>query len=294
MTSLDVRSAPVRGQPDDPIRSRSPGLLRSSLADRRAWVALPVLALLAAMAIAPDLFGGTDPGPCGLRSSLIGPGTAHPFGTDLQGCDLWARTVLGTRNSVLVGAGSVAVAALVAAVLGTAAGLSRAVDTAVRNLVDLFLGVPVVLVGLALLTATDNRGPWHVIAVLSFFGWPLLTRVMRTEVLRVTRREYVDAARALGAGPGRILRRHVGPNAAGAMLSMAMLTMATMVTTEAILTYVGAGLQLPDTSWGILLYEAGRSLPRGLHLALPGLFLVAAIGALVLLAEVVRDARPPS
>ena len=78
------------------------------------------------------------------------------------------------------------------------------------------------------------------------------------------------------------------------MLSMAMLTMATMVTTEAILTYVGAGLQLPDTSWGILLYEAGRSLPRGLHLALPGLFLVAAIGALVLLAEVVRDARPPS
>lgn len=295
MSTVDVRPP---GEATDPamerVAGRSPGLLRSVVADRRAWVALPPLGLLLAMAIWPGLFDGPGPQPCPLGDSLLRPGFAHPFGTDLQGCDLWARTVHGTRNSVLVGFGSIAIAGVVATVLGTAAGLSRLADAAVRTVVDLFLGIPVVLVGLAVLTATERPGPWHVIAVLSFFGWPLLTRVMRTEVLRVAGREYVDAARVLGAGRWRVLRRHVAPNAVGSMLAIAVLAVATMITTEAILTYVGAGLQLPDTSWGILLSEAGRSLRRGFHLAMPGLFLVVAVGALVLLAEVVRDARPPS
>lgn len=296
MSTIDVRPPTVRDEDDDPrrVRARSPGLLRTALADRRAWVALPPLVLLVAMAIVPGWFDGAGPQPCDLRAGMSPPGAGHPFGLDLQGCDLWARSVHGTRNSLLVGFGALAISGLVAAVLGTAAGLSRVADGVVRTAVDLFLGIPVILIGLTVLTATERPGPWHVIAVLSFFGWPLLTRVMRTEVLRVSGREYVDAARALGAGRWRVLRRHVAPNAVGAMLAIAVLAVATMITTEAVITYVGAGLQLPDTSWGILLFEAGRSLRRGLHLALPGLFLVVAVGALVLLAEVVRDARPPS
>ena len=296
MSAVDTR--PVTS-PDDEleprkVRSRSPGLLRTALADRRAWVALPPLLLLVVMALVPGWFDGAGPQPCDLRAGLDAPSLSHPFGLDLQGCDLWARTVHGTRNSLLIGFGAVAVGGLVAVVLGTAAGISRLADSLVRTVVDLFLGIPVVLIGLTVLTATEKPGPWHVLAVLSFFGWPLLTRVMRTEVLRVAGREYVDAARVLGAGRWRVLRRHVAPNAVGSMLAMAMLAVATMITTEAVITYVGAGLQLPDTSWGILLYEAGGSLRRGFHLALPGLFLVVAVGALVLLAEVVRDARPPS
>lgn len=284
----------VEPEPNAGVRARSPGLVRSVLADRRAWLAVPPLLVLAIMAVVPSLLDGVGPRPCLLGDSLLPPSPTHPFGTDLQGCDLWGRTVHGTRNSLLIGVGAVAVAAVVAAVLGTAAGLSRWADAVVRTAVDLFLGIPVVLVGLTVLTATERPGVGHVVVVLSFFGWPVLTRVMRTEVLRVAGREYVDAARALGAGRWRVLRRHVAPNAVGAMLSMAVLAVATMITTEAVITYVGAGLQLPDTSWGILLYEAGRSLSRSLHLVLPGLFLVVAVGALVLLAEVVRDARPPS
>lgn len=294
MSTVDVRRPALADPPEDSVRARSPGLVRSALADRRAWAAVPVLALLVAMAIVPSWFDGVGPRPCLLGDSLLSPSLTHPFGTDVQGCDLWGRTVHGTRNSLMIGVVSVAVASTVAAVLGTAAGVSRWADHAVRTVVDLFLGIPVVLIGLTLLTATQRPGPWHVIAVLAFFGWPLLTRVMRTEVLRVSGREYVDAARALGAGRWRVLGRHVAPNAMGAMLSMAVLAVATMITTEAVLTYVGAGLQLPDSSWGILMFEAGRSLRRGFHLALPGLFLVVAVGALVLLAEVVRDARPPS
>ena len=294
MSTVDVRVTEVVDPPEDTVRPRSPSLVRSALSDPRAWVAVPILVLLVAMAIVPSWFDGAGPRPCDLRDGLAAPSLGHPFGRDIQGCDLWGRTVHGARNSVLIGFASVGIASLVAAVLGTAAGASRWADHAIRTVVDLFLGIPVVLIGLTLLTATEQPGPWHVVGVLAFFAWPLLTRVMRTEVLRVSGREYVDAARVLGAGGWRVLRRHVAPNAAGAMLSMAVLAVATMITTEAVITYVGAGLQLPDTSWGILMFEAGRSLRRGFHLALPGLFLVVAVGALVLLAEVVRDARPPS
>lgn len=294
MSTLELRPPAAVDPSVDTVRPRSPGIVRSALADRRAWLAVPVLLLLVAMAIVPSWFDGVGPRPCELRAGLASPSPRHPFGVDLQGCDLWARTVHGTRNSLMIGFGAVGIAALVAVVLGTAAGVSRWADAAVRTSVDLFLGIPVVLIGLTVLTATEAPGPWHVVAVLSFFGWPLLTRVMRTEVLRVSGREYVDAARALGAGRWRVLRRHVAPNAVGAMLSIAVLAVATMITTEAVITYVGAGLQLPDTSWGILMYEAGRSLRRGFHLALPGVFLVVTVGALVVLAEVVRDARPPS
>ena len=294
MSTVDLRVGEVVDPPEDTVRPRSPSLVRSALSDRRAWVAVPILVLLVAMAVVPSWFDGVGPRPCELRNGLAGPSPTHPFGLDLQGCDLWGRTVHGARNSLLIGFASVGIASLVAAVLGTVAGASRWADHVVRTAVDLFLGIPVVLIGLTLLTATEQPGPWHVIAVLAFFAWPLLTRVMRTEVLRVSGREYVDAARALGAGRWRVLRRHVAPNAAGAMLSMAVLAVATMITTEAVITYVGAGLQLPDSSWGILMFEAGRSLRRGFHLALPGLFLVVAVGALVVLAEVVRDARPPA
>ena len=294
MTTLDTRPSSVEDGPvRDTVRRRR-RRVGPSRADRRLWVALPILLVLVAMAAWPGAFDGPGPLPCRLEQSLLGPGADHLFGTDRQGCDLWARSVHGARDSLIVGFGSVGVAALVAVVLGTLSGVSRLADGFVRMLVDLFIGIPVVLVGVAVLTATERPSPLHLVIVLSFLAWPLLTRVMRTEVHRVAGREYVDAARAMGAGPGHVLARHVAPNAMGAMMSLAILSVATAVAVEAVLTFLGAGLQLPDTSWGILMFEAGRSLSLGFHLALPGLFLVAAVGALVALADAVRDTRPPS
>lgn len=293
MTTLDTRPSSVA---DNPVRAavRRTRRLGPAWADRRLWVALPVLLLLVAMAVWPGAFDGPGPLPCRLEQSLLGPEADHLFGTDRQGCDLWARSVHGARDSLVVGFGSVGVAVLVAVVLGTMSGVSRLADGFVRMLVDLFIGIPVVLVGVAVLTATERPSPRHLVIVLSFLAWPLLTRVMRTEVHRVAGREFVDAARAMGAGPWHVLARHVAPNAMGAMMSLAILSVATAVTVEAVLTFLGAGLQLPNTSWGILMFEAGRTLSLGFHLALPGLFLVAAVGALVVLADVARDARPPS
>lgn len=296
MSTVDTRPSSRTGDRPAPraARRRMRRLGASSWADRRLWIGLPVLVLLLAMAAWPGAFDGPGPLPCRLDQSLLDPGPDHLFGTDQQGCDLWARSVHGARDSLVVGFGSVGAAVVVAMVLGTLSGVSRLADGLVRTVVDLFIGIPVVLVGVAVLTATERPSPTHLVIVLSFLAWPLLTRVMRTEVHRVRGREYVDAARAMGAGPGHVLARHVAPNAMGAMLSLAILSIATAVTVEAVLTFLGAGLQLPNTSWGILMFEAGRSLSLGFHLALPGLFLVAAVGALVALADVARDARPPS
>lgn len=285
---------PPSAEPRAPRRPHRAGLPRAVMADRRAWIAVPVLLLFAVVAAWPSWFDGVGPWPCPLEDSLVRPNLSHPFGRDVQGCDLFARTVHGTRNSMLVGVGAVGVAALVAAVLGSLTALSSRADGIVRLAVDLFLGIPVILVGMTVLAARDVRGPGLVIAVLSFFGWPLLTRVMRAEVLRVSTREYVDAARAMGAGPLRVVRRHIAPNSVGSMLALAVLTVATMITTEAVLTFLGVGLQMPNVSWGILLAEAGTSFLRAPHLVLPGIFLVVATAALVMLAEAVRDARPPS
>jgi ABC-type dipeptide/oligopeptide/nickel transport system permease subunit len=278
----------------DAVRPRSPGLTRSVLADRRAWIAVPILLVLVVMAIHPTWFELSPPTACDLDYSLLRPSFSHPFGTDLLGCDLWSRTVFGTRNSMIVGVGSVVMAGVAATVLGAVTALSRILDSLVRTLVDLLLGIPVVLVALTVLTAIDRRSPLLVAFVLAVFVLPLLARVMRSEVLRVSRREYVDAARAMGAGPGRLLFRHIAPNAVGPMIAVAVLSVATMVTTEAIITFLGVGLKLPNTSWGILLQQAGQLFRRAPHLILPGSFLVVATGALVLLAEVVRDVRPPS
>lgn len=275
-------------------RSQRPGIIREVLGDRRARFAIPILALFLALALWPSMFDGVGPAPCLLSDSLVRPNFLNPLGRDLQGCDLWALTVHGARNSLLVGVGAVAVATAVAVLLGSLATVSVWADRSIRMAVDLFMGIPIVLVALTVLTATETRGPFHVVAALSFFGWPLLTRVFRAEVLSVSNREYVEAARALGSSPARILRKHVVPNSLGPLLALASLTVAMMITTEAVVTFLGAGLQLPDTSWGILLEQAGRSFRRAPHTVLPGIVLVTATGALVLLSEAIRNARPPS
>lgn len=275
-------------------RRRRTGQLRRLARDRRAWISMPLMVLFVLAAIWPSWFDLGGPGPCLLQQSLDPPSLAHPFGFDVQGCDLFARTVHGTRNSLLVGFGAVGLASLLALVVGAVAGMFRGLfDAVVGGAIDLLTGIPVVLVGLVLLTATDQRGVVHVTLVLVLFAWPLLTKVVRAEVMRVSSREYVVASHALGAGRWRTLRRHVVPNSTGPLLAVAVLTIATLITTEAILTFVGAGLQLPDVSWGVLVAEARERLAQAPHLALPGVFLVAAAGALTMLGDAVRDLGPP-
>lgn len=252
-------------------------------------LAVIVIGVMVAIAVFPQIAGPLSPRECLLTRSLQTPTWQHPFGFDLQGCDLLGVTLLGTRNSLLIGGGSVAMASVVAILLGSAAGVfGGLVDALVGRFVDLLMAIPVLLVGLIVLTAFERRGVLTVAAVLAVAVFPLLTRAVRVEARRVSNSQFVDAARSLGAGRTRLLVRHVIPNSLGGLVAMAPVLAAFAIGTEALLTIMGAGLQLPAKSWGVVLTGTADYLVRAPHLLLPGVMILLMTGSAVGLGEYLR------
>ena len=253
-------------------------------------LATALLGVLGLVAVAPGLVTSADPLDCTLSRSLDRPSSAAPFGYDLQGCDYLAVTAYGARTSLGIAAAVLALTVAVALVVGSAAGfLGGRTDAVLTRLTDVWSGIPLVLGGVILLSGTQTRGPLQVVAVLSLFGWPALVRVLRASVLEVRELDYVVAARALGAGPLRLLLRHVLPNSVRPLMVVASAYAGVLIAAEATLTFAGIGLQRPTQSWGIQLYEAQDRLRTAPHLLVfPGLALVAAVVGCVLLGEVLR------
>ena len=240
------------------------------------------------MAAAPGLFTDSDPRDCDLANSLVPPRWGpHPFGYDLLGCDYAAQTIYGTRTSMVLAVVVVIGAGLVALVLGTVAGYAGgALDAMISRVTDVWSGIPLILGGIVLLSGSLDRGVRQVIEVLVAFSWPPMVRVMRASTQQVKELDYVTSARALGAGPLRLLRRHIVPNALRPLLVFASAYAGVLISAEAILTFAGVGLQRPTQSWGILLYQAQDRLIQAPHLLIfPGVFLVAAVLGFVLLGE---------
>lgn len=258
--------------------------------DARLVVAGVLLAVLAAIAVAPGAFTTAGPDDCSLSRSLQTPSWVHPFGYDVFGCDYLAQTLYGTRASMLLAVLVVLGTGVVGLVVGTVAGLAGgALDAVLSRLTDVWSGIPLVLGGIVLLSASDERGLPQVTVVLVAFSWPPMVRVMRSSVQQVRERDYVTAARALGAGPWRLATRHVLPNAVRPLVVFASAYAGVVIAAEAILTFSGVGLARPTQSWGILLYQAQDRLGQAPHLLVfPGLFLVAAVLAFVLLGEGLR------
>ncbi|RFU20742.1 ABC transporter permease [Geodermatophilus marinus] len=257
-------------------------------------LAVVLLGTLTAMALVPDAFTDADPRDCSLADSLRPPSREHPFGFDLFGCDYAARTVHGTRTSLLLAAAVVAGTALLALVVGTLAGYAGGVvDALVSRVTDVWSGIPIVLGGLVLLSVTQERGLVQVVVVLTVFSWPPMVRVMRAATQRTKELDFVTAARALGVGRLRLVRRHVLPSALRPLAVFASGYAGVLISTEAILTFAGVGLQRPAQSWGIQLQQAQERVLQAPHLLVfPGLFLVAAVLGCVLLGEGLRARSP--
>ncbi len=266
---------------------------------RRAQANVPLrsgtglLAVLTLLAVFPGAVARADPEQCRLGRSLQAPGRGHLFGYDLQGCDYLAQTVYGTRTSLglalLVIAGTTLVAVVVGALAGYAGGRT---DALLSRVTDVWTGVPLVLGGVLVLSGRAQRGVPVVAAVLIVFGWPPMARVLRASVLEVRERDHVTAARALGASPLRILRRHVLPHAVRPLLVFSSAYAGVVIAAEATLTFAGVGLQRPTQSWGIQLFQAQDDLARAPHLLVfPGLFMVTTVAALVLVGEGLRQQR---
>ncbi|WP_448639503.1 ABC transporter permease [Geodermatophilus sp. URMC 63] len=252
-----------------------------------------LLAVLAVMAAAPWALTGADPHACDLARSLATPSWAHPFGTDVFGCDLVAKTVYGARTSLALAVAVVLVSGLVALLFGTVAGYAGGLlDGLVSRATDVWSGIPLVLGGVVLLSGTDRRGVGQVVLVLAVFSWPPMLRIVRAATRQAMTLDHVTAARALGAGPLRLLSRHVVPHTIRPLLVFGSAYTGFLVSAEAVLTYAGVGLQRPTESWGILLQQGGEAASRAPHTLLgPSLVLVVAVTAFVLLGEGLRT-RP--
>jgi len=247
---------------------------------------LAVLAAMAALAVAGPWLAaalGIETSATNLLDRSQPPSPAHPFGTDALGRDYFVRVLEGGRVSLVVGLGGAVATGLLGTLVGLVAGYAGGrTDALLMRLTDVVIALPILplllivaaidLSKLGLAGGGGDGGVLRLVVIVALFGWPSIARVARAQTLSVRRRTYVLAAEALGAGAGRVVRRHILPNVAGPVLVAATLNIGNVVLAESVLSFLGLGIQPPTPSWGNLLSDAQTTLARAPHLAvIPGL-----------------------
>jgi len=259
-------------------------------------IAAVLILLIVSVATFPVLFSGVDPTFADPGQSLLGPSAAHWFGTDLQGHDIYARTVYGARASVTVGLGATLVVFVVGGVLGALAGFYGGwVDAVVSRVTDVFFGLPLLLAAIVLMQVMHHRTVWTVVAILALFGWPQVARIARGAVLEVRGSDYVLAAKALGLSRFQILLRHALPNALGPVVAVATIALGLFIVTEATMSYLGVGLPTSVVSWGGDINLAQTRLRSGSPILFyPAGALAITVLAFMMMGDALRDALDPA
>ena len=249
-----------------------------------------IVGLAIAAAIAGPWLAPFDPAAQDLALRLEGPTMLHWFGLDELGRDIFARVLSGARVSLVVGLVVVSASAAVGTLVGSVAGYyGGGVDQIISRLIDVLLTFPGLLLAIALVAAL---GPslTNVVIALSLIGWVGYARLVRGEVLRARELDYVQAARAIGAGTSRILLRHVIPAALPALTVQATLGMAGAILSEASLSFLGLGVQPPTPSWGTMLNDGRAHLLDAPHLTVfPGLAIAVLVLGFTFLGDGLRD-----
>jgi len=225
---------------------------------------------------------------------LMPPSADHWFGTDELGRDVFTRVIYGARISLKVGFVSVGIAVAIGVVLGLVSGFyGGIVDTVIMRFVDIMLCFPTFFLILAVIAFLEPS-IWYIMAIIGLTGWMGVARLVRAEVLSLRERDFILAARALGASDARIIFRHILPNALSPVLVSATLGVAGAILTESALSFLGIGVQPPTPSWGNILTSGKDYLEFGWWLSLfPGLAILVTVLAYNLLGEGIRDALDP-
>jgi len=264
--------------------------MRDLLKNKFAVTGAIILLALAVVALGAPWIAPYDPLAVNLPEALLPPSSAHWLGTDPLGRDVLSRLIYGARISLTIGFIAVGIAVLVGTVVGSVAGFYGGwIDTALMRLVDTLLSIPSVFLLLAVI-AIIGPSIQLIMAVIGLTGWMGVARLVRAEVLSLKEREFVLAARVLGASPLRLLRRHLLPNAMGPVLVSATLGVGGAILTESVLSYLGLGVQPPTPSWGNVLNEGRVALGVAWWLTLtPGLCILITVLAFNLLGEGIRE-----
>lgn len=247
--------------------------MKRLLAVPSVWVCLLFLAVAS---VGPWLVA-TPPDAIDLPHAYELPSRMHPLGTADNGVDLASALVHGARLAALISLSVVGISCLLGGLLGTLAGLRGGyVETVVMGLCDLLQAFPAVLLNIALLSVVARPSVEHVVLSLSISGWVLYARLARAEVLSLREREFVAAARALGASETRVILVHLAPNLVGPLLVQATAGLGGVVLMEATLSFLGLG-PARAVSWGALLDQGSSVLLRFPHVALTSGFAIAAV-----------------
>lgn len=282
-----------------PALTRSPRarhwvVLRRAAAARLAPFGVAVLLTALVVAALAPVISPHNPLKQNLDDALARPSFNHPLGTDNVGRDVLSRVIWGTRISLVAGFASVAIALAVGGLLGLTAGYAGGrTDGLVMRLMDAVLSFPPLVLALAL-GAVLGAGLTGVVIALGVVYTPTFARLMRGQVLSITAREYVDAARALGAPGWRIAWHHVLPNATAPIVIQASLSVAFAILAEASLSFLGLGIQPPAASWGSMI-NAGRGyLQQAPWIVFgPGAALFVTVVGLNFVGDALRDALDP-
>ena len=261
-------------------------------------VALASIVLLFAYVL--PLYYTTDPFVQNLPSRLSPPVwlkgvIEHPLGTDQLGRDILSRLMMGTRISLQIGIGAVAVSAIFGTAMGMISGyLGGWVDTIIQRWVELQMAFPFIVIALILM-AFIRGTPWTIVLVFSFTGWPIYGRMIRGVTLAVRQKEFVEVAKSIGGLNTHILYHHILPNIINTAIVLATLELSVLIYAEAALSFLGIGIQPPTPSLGVMLGEGRVYLSNAWWLAtLPGLVLMIITLAVNFLGDGLREALDPT
>lgn len=286
--------------PEDKARSLTQDAWRELRHNWMFWVAAALIGLFILMAAFPGLFTSVDPDATGPVRQKPGQGTL--FGRDMQGYDVYARAIYGARASILVGVCATIVTTLVGGAVGVIAAYRGGwVDALISRITDVFFAIPLLLGGILFMSSfpNDQNTPYlvvvfKVVMVISILGWPNNARLMRGAVLQVLPNDYVQAARALGASPWRIITKHLVPNALAPLLVVATINLGVYIVVEASLSFLAIGLTPPAVSWGVSISDGLVAIRTYPHIVFfPALFLSLCVFAFILLGDALREAFDP-
>ena len=261
--------------------------------NKLAMFGLMVLSVMILVAIFAPLFSPYDPQDI-VEDETLPPTLKHLFGTDDIGRDVFSRALYGARISLTVGLVAVSIAILIGTLLGSCAGFfGGLLDGFVMRFVDVMLSFPTIFLILAIqVMLTPNI--YNVMIVIGLTSWMGVARLVRGEFLTLKERQFVEAAKAIGASNVRIIFRHILPNAIAPIIVAGTLGMAGAILTESALSFLGLGVQPPMPSWGNMLMDAQAYMRDAPWMAvIPGLFILLTVLSLYFVGEGLRDAFNP-
>jgi peptide/nickel transport system permease protein len=279
-------------------RSRREDFLRAFFSNRLAVFGTAVMAVFILMAIFAPVVAPYDPLDQNLPQKFDGPSLAHPFGQDELGRDILSRVIYGARISLTAGLAAVAIATAAGTLIGLVAGFfGRWPDSVLMRLMDVILAFPSILLAIIIVSVLGPSLANAMLAIGIVFI-PQIARVVRSAVISVRERDYIEAERALGASNTQMLVSGVLPNSMAPLIVQATLTLATAILDVAALSFIGLGARAPSPEWGAMLTDAFHSgfgvFVEGQHaIIFPGIAIALAVLAVNFIGDGLRDALDP-